>query len=107
MATKVYETLELELQDGTVVEIRPLNIKSLRKFMEIVENMDKVEKETDAIEHMVAASAIAIERTNPELAADTERLEEVLDLQTMWKILEIAGGVSNDPNPMARVTGRP
>ena len=30
MATKVYESVELELLDGTIVNIKPLNLKNLR-----------------------------------------------------------------------------
>ena len=33
MATSVYEIVEIELQDGTKVEMKPLKIKVLRDFM--------------------------------------------------------------------------
>lgn len=102
MATKVFETEEIEFQDGTVIEVRPLNIKRLRKFMGIVKEFDKVEDEDESVDLMVKACAIALEKTNPEKAKDTEWLEENLDMPTMWKILEVAGGVkANDPNPLA------
>jgi len=36
------------------------------------------------------------------LAGDTEKLEEAVDLQTMYKILEIAADIKlNDPNLVA------
>ncbi len=33
MASSVYEVVEVELQDGTKVEMKPLKIKFLRDFM--------------------------------------------------------------------------
>lgn len=103
MATKVFETETLELQDGSVVEIKPLNIKRLRKFMEIVKDLDGID-EDEAVDLMIKACAIAIEPSDSALAADTDRLEEALDVPTMWKILEVAGGVKmNDPNLAAAV----
>ncbi len=102
MATRVFQSEEIELQDGTTVEIKPLNIKKLRKFMELVKDFDDTGDELENIELMIKACAIVFEATNPQLAADTERLEEALDVPTMWKILEVAGGVKmNDPNLLA------
>lgn len=105
MATKVFITEEIELQDGTKVTIKPLNIKSLRKFMEIVKDFDQVDDENVSVTMMVQACAIAIAPGNKELSEDIDRLEEALDMPTMWKILEVAGGVKpNDPNlPTAMV----
>lgn len=99
MATKVFETLVLELQDGTEVTIRPLPIKKLRKFMEVVKGLEESEDEILSMGILVDACAIAISVSKPELAADKEKLEDALDVPTMYKILEVAGGVKlNDPN---------
>ncbi len=99
MATKVTETLQLELQNGEVVEIKSLSIKKLRKFMEVVKELEKAENDSDNINIMIKAAAIAVEASNAELAADLDRLEDELDVPTIWKILEVAGGVKlNDPN---------
>jgi hypothetical protein len=109
LATKVYHQEDIELQDeeSTVVTVRPLNIKRLRRFMEIVKNFDEEAGDEGNLDLMVDAVAIAIERSNPELAKDKDTLEEALDIPTIWKILEIAGGVTNDPNPTPRgPTGR-
>jgi hypothetical protein len=102
----VFESETLTLQDDTEVEIKPLNIKSLRKFMEVVDKLSDLKKESDAIDVLLEAAAVAIARTNPELAADTDKLEEILDVPTMHKIIEIAGGVKlNDPNLTAAYPG--
>lgn len=101
MATKVYDTAELELQDGTVVTVRPLNIKQLRSFMEIVSKLD-ASTDSDNLDTLLDACAIALSKQVPDLVANRERLEEALDIPTIWKILEIAGGIKmNDPNQLA------
>lgn len=109
MATKVFEVEEIELQDGSVVTIKPLTIKRLRKFMEVVSELDGQEEEEEkTIDLMVSACAIAIEPSNAELANNREKLEDALDVPTMWKILEVAGGVKmSDPNLVAAgIAGR-
>lgn len=117
MATKVYTAEELELQDGSKVTIKPLTIKRLRKFMKVVNELNKVEagedgeldeeeQEDRAMELMVDACAIAIAPSNPDLAENRERLEDALDIPTMWRILEVAGGIQmGNPTPMAGLAG--
>lgn len=114
MATKVYKEEEIELQDGTVVTLKPLTIKRLRKFMKLmgklnrIEDIDSEEGEDEAMDIMFEASVLALEQNNPEVAADKDKLEDALDMQTMWKVLEIAGGISmgNAGSPMAGLAGR-
>jgi hypothetical protein len=123
VASTVYDIEEIELQDGTVVTIRPLNIKRLRKFMDIMEKQNEAvskrlealreaaengeelpdghETEFDNLEFMIDMCSIAVEQSDSKLAADRERLEEALDTPTMWKIMEIAGGIKQDPNLQA------
>lgn len=111
MATKVYTSEELELQDGSKVTVKPLTIKRLRQFMKVINKLNSVEGlgeaddevEDETLELMVEACAIAIAQSNKELAEDRERLEDALDIPTMWKILEVAGGIQmgNAVGPMA------
>jgi hypothetical protein len=106
MATKVFETEVLELQDGSEVTVRPLNLKRLRKFMEVVDKIGDVENELEAFDPMVDAVAIAVQKDRPDLAEDREKLEDVIDLPTVYKILEIAGGIQfGDPNLMRAAMG--
>lgn len=122
MATTVYEILDLELQDGTEVQIRPLDLKRLRKVMAIIEEMNAPKPEGDEekekgmaeqddlsmLTFLIAATKICIEKQAPELVADEEKFEEALDLPTMWKILEIAAGISmGNPNLQREVTALP
>lgn len=106
MATRVFETETFELQDGTEVLIRPLNIKRLRKFMEVVDKFnDAGDDQTEIVDLMVDACAIAVEATNEELAADRDKLEDILDVPTMYRILEIAGGIKLDDPNLQRAAG--
>jgi hypothetical protein len=50
----------------------------------------------------LACTQIAFKQFDPSLAANKETLEELLDIQTMYKILEIAADIKlNDPNLLA------
>lgn len=97
MATKVYETLELELQDGTVVTVKPLNLKNLRAVMKEWQKAQDVESEDEFLDVLIRCTSIAMGQLAPEKA---ESVEEDLDLQTMYKILEIAADIKlNGDNP--------
>ena len=96
MATKVYETVDLELQDGTVVTVKPLNLKTLRMVMKEWQKTAQIESEDDFLDILIKCTAIAMGHLAPEKA---DSVEEDLDLQTMYKILEIAADIRlNDPN---------
>jgi hypothetical protein len=122
LATTVYEILDLELQDGTEVQVRPLDLKRLRKVMTIIEEMNAPKPEAEEGEakdmsdqddvsmltFLIAATKICLEKQAPELVADEDKFEEALDLPTMWKILEIAAGISmGNPNLQREVTALP
>ena len=106
MATKVYDTLEIELEDGQVVELKPLPIKSLRKFMEIINKMDDADVEqTDlgAMDVFLAGAIICLKGLHPDKFADMkdEEIEDLLTVPTILKIVEVAGGLkAADPNLM-------
>jgi len=103
MATKVYETLELELQDGTVITVKPLNLKNLRAVMKEWQGASKVETEDEFLEILIKCTGIAMGQLCPE---KVETVEEDLDLQTMYKILEIAADIKlNNPNLIAAAQG--
>lgn len=101
MATKVYDEIELELSNGDVISVKPLQIKSLRKFMEVIKKLDSedITDENAAMDVFIEACMVCMERIKPELAKDRELFEEVIEVPTMMKILEVAGGLKlNDPN---------
>jgi len=102
MAKTVYDTEEIELQDGSVVTVRPLNIRLLREFMEVVQDVGTADDYLANMDKLVDACGIALKKQLPDLVANREKLEEALDVPTIWKILEIAGGIKmGDPNLLA------
>jgi len=104
MANTVYDVLEIKLSNGEDVTIKPLSIKNLRKFMEIIKKLDSedIKTEEDAMEIFIEAGILCLTQFKPELAEDREKFEEVIEVPTLMKILEVAGGMkANDPNLLA------
>lgn len=102
MATTVYTVEEIELQDGTTYGFKPLNLKLLRRFMKEFTSLEPVETEDESIDQFVSLVSICIESVDKELAADRDKLEEVLDNPTIFKIIEVCTGIKlNDPNLVA------
>lgn len=104
MATTVYEVVEVELIDGTVVKMRPLKISLLRDFMEEFQKIGDEKIAEDNIKSMdvlMNCATIAMKQYDEKLS-DREALEEVIDLPTVYKIIEVASGIKlNDPNMLA------
>ena len=95
MATTTYESQELTLIDGTKITVRPLKISLLRPFMKKFEGVAKVAEDNEkSMTLLVECVQIAMEQYNPELAKDTKKLEEILDLPTVYKIVEAASGIN-------------
>lgn len=107
MATRVYDEIEIELSDGEVVSVKPLAIKQLRKFMEVIKKLDdpNLEDENQAMDVFIEACMVCLEKTKPELSKDREKFEDIIEIPTMMKILEVAGGLkTTDPNLLGAVT---
>ena len=101
MATKVYDEIELELSNGETISVRPLQIKPLRKFMEVIKKLDSedIQDETQAMDVFIEACMVCMEKIKPELSKDRDLFEEIIEVPTMMKILEVSGGLKlNDPN---------
>lgn len=104
MATTVYDTIELELQNGVVVEIKPLPIKKLRKATNILNSFsEKIASEemnelTESqvndifIDTLVEVVALVLEKSHKDLVSDIDEFEDILDLPTMYEIVKIATG---------------
>jgi len=95
MATTTYETQKLTLMDGTEISVRPLKISLLRPFMAKFEGVAAVADNNEkSMTLLVECVQIAMKQYKPELADDIEKLEEVLDLPTVYKIVEAASGTT-------------
>lgn len=104
MATTVYEVVDVELLDGTSVTLRPLSITLLKKFMKEFDKIADEKIASDNIKSMdllLNCAAIAMQQYKPELA-EKEKLEEIIDMPTIYKVVEVAAGIKlNDPNLLA------
>jgi inhibitor of KinA sporulation pathway (predicted exonuclease) len=93
VATTVNETKKIKLIDGTEIEVRPLKISLLREFMKKFDGIAKVAEDNDkSMTLLVECVQIAMKQYKPELSEDAAALEELLDLPTVYKIVEEASG---------------
>ena len=94
MATTVNEEKEVVLMDGTKLKIRPLKISLLREFTKKFEGIQAVASDNDkSMTILVECVQIAMKQYKPELADDIKALEDLLDLPTVYRIVEEASGV--------------
>lgn len=112
MATTVYTTEQIELQNGAVVTLRPLNLKGVRIFQKQLSEYNKYlgsiaengsepdeDKTVDMFKEMAKTCLM---REVPDLVADDDAFEEALDIDTIFRVLEICAGIKlNDPNLQA------
>ena len=108
MATAVYTTEEVTLQDDTEVTLKPLVIGRLRKVMAMMNEFEKAETEDDTILVILNAAAFCLSKQHPEYWDEKEKKasekfsEEAIDMPTAHKILEVCAGIKlNDPNLLA------
>lgn len=92
MPTKVYEIKEVELIDGTVIEVSPLKIKYLKQFMDIFSLMKDTKNDNDAIEILSKCVRVAMKQFYPSIKT-VEDVEDACDLQTIYDIIEFSAGI--------------
>jgi hypothetical protein len=95
MATTVHEERTLTLIDGTEISVRPLKISLLRPFLKKFDGIAAVAEDNEkSMGLLVECAQIAMQQYKPELAGDLAKLEDLLDLPTVYKIVEAASGVT-------------
>jgi len=103
MTTTINETKVITMIDGTTIEVRPLKISLLRDFMKKFEKIQDVAEDNEkSINLLMECVQIAMKQYNVELSADIKKLEELLDLPTVYKIVEEASGNSAIFSNLAR-----
>lgn len=89
----------IEFADGIARTVRPLTIKQLREFVKIVDKLGSTENAAslsdEDIDTMIEAAAVILAKTDPKLAADTDALEDVVDLVSFNKMMNVAMGNSS------------
>lgn len=94
MAVTKYEEKTIVLMDGTEIKVRPLKISLLRPFMKKFEKIADVADDNEkSINALLECIEIAMQQYNPDLA-DIKKIEEIMDLPTVYAIVEAASGVN-------------
>lgn len=99
MPTRIYDSDNVYLIDGTEIYITPLKIKYLREFMVKFEAVKKAVTDDEAIDSLLECVRIAMKQYYPKLKTTAE-IEDCIDIATMYKIIDVAAGVSlkNEPD---------
>jgi hypothetical protein len=92
MPTKIYDIHELELIDGTILELSPLKIKYLREFMETFELIKQCKTDEESISVLVDCVRVSMKQFHPVLKTIAD-VEDSIDLPTIYKIIDICAGV--------------
>lgn len=109
MATTVYNKEEIVLGDDSKVMLKPLSIKYLRIFMPKMQEWQDHLTNEDAVKNdpmglvsmelLLQAAIICLTEQKPEWKENPELAEDVLDMDTIYRVLEVCGGVKlNDEN---------
>jgi len=93
MATTVYQSKNINLMDGTELEIIPLKIKYLREFMEAFEDVKNSKNDDEAIDYLVECVRIAMKQFYPKISKSKSDIEDNLNMPTIYKILDISAGI--------------
>jgi hypothetical protein len=96
MATKIYDSGNIKLIDGTELYLTPLKIKYLREFMQAFENVRSAKGDHEAISALSECARIAMKQYYPEISRTIEDLEDNVDLPTIYKIIDYAAGIKID-----------
>ena len=96
MADKPLNKKPITRSDGTEVAVRPLKLSLLRPFMSKFALLSSVSDDNDkSMDILIDCVQIAMKQFKPDLAESREALEEVLDLPTVYEIIDAASGVQN------------
>jgi hypothetical protein len=96
MADKPLNKKTITLIDGTEIAVRPLKLALLRPFMaEFALLAEASEDNNKSMDVLMNCVQIAMKQYKPELAEDKAVLEDLLDLPTVYEIIDAASGVQN------------
>ncbi len=95
MSTTINEENKIVLIDGTEVSVRPLKISLLRDFMKKFDEISNVAEDNNkSMDVLMQCAQIAMKQYKPEIADDIAKLEDLLDLPTVYKVVEAASGIN-------------
>lgn len=100
VSQSIYEVIEIPLQDGTTVELRPASIALLKKGQKALEKLAEVEESDDTLNALIDVCIVLLKKQRPTWGdpENRELVEDLLDLDSVYKIIEVFLGVKlNDP----------
>jgi hypothetical protein len=96
----IYEVITVPLQDGTTVELKPASIKLLKAGQKELQRLAEIDADDPAegtLDILLDVCVTLLKKQRPELI-DREVAEELFDLETVYKVIEVMLGVKlNDP----------
>lgn len=97
MATQIYTSGTVTTIDGQRLYLTPLKIKYLRQFMTAYEEVGKSEGQVEVLSALAECALISMQQYCPEIKT-LDDLEDRINLPSIYKIVNIAGGIRADPN---------
>lgn len=95
MATTEYKEEVIKLMDGSELQLRPLKISLLREFLKKFDEVEAVAEDNEkSMDVLMDCVLIALKQYKPEFKGASAELEEIIDLPTVYKIVEVAAGTS-------------
>jgi hypothetical protein len=94
VAITTYEPVQVVLMDGTKIEVKPLKISLLKPFTKKFQELAAVAEDNDkSMDILVDCVMIAFKQFAPEYSEDRKKVEENIDLPTVYKVIETASGI--------------
>ena len=90
MATKVFNTSDIILLNDQIISCSPLKIKYMREFMDIFVLIENSKNDEESIDILLECCKVCMKQYSPELFLN---LDDHIDLNTLYKIIEIAAGI--------------
>jgi hypothetical protein len=102
MAKRVFDKTPILFMDETEVELGPLKIKFLREFMSKFKQIEFTQDNEETIEVLTECALVCMKQHYP-IVQTIEDLEDLVDLPTVYKILEYCAGIKIDPNSQEEI----
>lgn len=93
MAKLIYEKDSIDFIDGTNVVLGPLKIKFLIDFMKVFELIEFTKTDKESILILAECATVCMRQWHPVIQT-REQLEDLVDLPTIYKILEVCAGIN-------------
>jgi hypothetical protein len=85
----------IELMDETKLNVRPLKVSLLKPFLKEFKGLEAVADDDEkSMDILLNCVQIAFKQYAPEIAEDREKIEDNIDLPTIYKIIDVASGIN-------------